>query len=565
MLDVWLSATRVTDEAGRPTGVATTERNITERKRRQADLERLSQELEQRVAERTRDLQARERELTALADNVPALFSYVDANERYRYVNRRYEELFKVPVSQLIGKPIKELLGRGPYKATMPYLRRVLAGEAVRFERDLELPDGARTFNVKYVPDFAKPGEVRGFFALASDVTEQRQREIALRASEDRLRAVVETAAEAIITISGDGTIRSFNPAAEQMFGFAATETIGQKVEMLMPSPYREEHDRYLRRYRRTRVPRIIGTRRELTGRRKDGSTFPLELSVSNVDHLDLFTGLIRDISERKRGEEREREHQAELAHVLRVATAGELASGLAHELHQPLTAISNNIQACVTRIQTGEDAESELLRVLQQTADEALRAGAIVHSIRDIVKKRPVHYQRIDLRLPIRRASTLLSGEMERHNIHMQLTGIQKPVAVKADALQIEQVLINLMQNAIDAIGEAGGKRRQLVITLSRTGRGMAEVAVRDTGPGVAKAVAGRLFDPFFSTKAHGLGVGLALSRTIIEAHGGRLWLEPRRGRGATFRFTVPVYSGKRSHHAGATSAPPDREVVDG
>jgi two-component system sensor kinase FixL len=127
--------------------------------------------------------------------------------------------------------------------------------------------------------------------------------------------------------------------------------------------------------------------------------------------------------------------------------------------------------------------------------------------------------------------------------------------------------VLINLMQNAIDSMGEAGGRTRQLVITLSRTGKGMAEVAVRDSGTGVGKAMAGRLFEPFFSTKSHGLGVGLALSRTIIEAHGGRLWLQPRRGRrrGATFRFTLPLYAGKRAHNAGAAPAPQDREVADG
>ena len=272
---------------------------------------------------------------------------------------------------------------------------------------------------------------------------------------------------------------------------------------------------------------------------------------------MDMFTGIIRDISERKRLDEREREHQAELAHVLRVATAGELASGLAHELNQPLAAISNNIQACVSRIRAGEGGGKNLLRLLKHGTGEALRAGSIVHSLRDMVEKRPARSEPIDLCLPIRRVHTLLIGEIKRHHMDARLVGIENPVPVTADAVQIEQVLINLMQNAIESIDKARGKTRQLVIRLSRAGTRMAEVAVRDSGTGVSEAAAKRLFTPFFSTRPQGLGLGLALSRTIIEAHGGRLRYTPRRGRGATFRFTLPLCVEKAAHKRRPGAAP--------
>ncbi len=567
-LDVWLTVTPLLDATGKPIAVATTERDITERKQRQAEMEARSRELEQRIAAETVELETTEREFHALADNIPALFSYIDPSEHYRYVNRRYADLFKVPAAEIIGKTVEELLGCDGYREVRPHLRKVLAGDPVRFQRNMKLPDGEHNLDVKYVPELAESGQLKGFFVLVEDITETRRRELALHESKDRLRAILETAAEGIITIDGDGMIHSFNPAAERIFGFAASEAVGQKVELLMPSSYWEKHNRSLRRYRKTHVPRIIGVTQELSGRRKDGSTFPIELSVSNVDHMDLFTGVVRDISERKLAEQREREHRADLAHVLRVATVGELASGLAHELNQPLSAISNNIHACVSHIQSEKAAKKTLLRLLKQVSDEALRAGTIVHSIRDMVEKRAPRYERVDLRLPIRRTSSLLSGEIERHDIELLLEGMDKPVPVNADTIQIEQVLINLAHNAIDSIAAAGGRKRQLAIALSRPGKGMVEVAVRDTGRGVDKAAAERLFESFFSTKPHHLGVGLAVSRTIIEAHGGRLWIEPRRGRrrGATFRFTLPVYSRKRSPRAGTVRATPQgREGSDG
>jgi two-component system, LuxR family, sensor kinase FixL len=378
--------------------------------------------------------------------------------------------------------------------------------------------------------------------------------EVAPRESRDLLRAILRTAVEAIVTIAADGTILSFNAAAERMFGYRPGEAIGKNVSMLMPSPHRQRHDAYIRRYLRTGNSKIIGTTRELTARRKDGSTFPIEISVSQVDDLPLFTGLVRDISERKRAERRDWEHQVELAHALRVATVGELASGLAHELNQPLMAISNDIEACLSRIRSGTMDAKHLMRPLEHASEEALRAGAIVHSVRDMVEKRPPRYGPVDLREPIRRACALVGGRLERFGVELRVEGMEERVSVGADGIQITQVLINLLQNAIDAVVDAGVAKPRLTVSLARADRSFARVRVRDNGRGVAAPAAEKLFDPFYSTKPRGLGVGLSLSRTVIETHGGKLVLEAnRRGRrGATFCFTLPLFSSKLSTAAG-------------
>ena len=373
---------------------------------------------------------------------------------------------------------------------------------------------------------------------------ELQAREIALRDNRDRLSAVIESASDAIVTISVTGMIGSFNPAAERMFGYTAAEVIGRNIELLMPWPYREDSAAHLRRRRAARSSFPV-VRRELTARRKNGSEFPVEVAVGGAGTLGIFTGLIRDLSERKHAEEREREHHIELSRVLRAATAGELASGIAHELGQPLAAIVNNIQACISRLRSGRADLDALLRPLRLASEEALRAGRIVHSMRELVEKREPRHEPLDLREPIRRACALMRGHMERHGIELRLEGLQRPAPARADAVQIEQVLINLVQNAIDSIAAAGGRNKTVTIALSRSDDGMLVVRVRDTGTGIRKPAAEHLFDPFYSTKQGGLGVGLSVSRTIVDTHGGRLELESggsRARRGAVFRFTLPL-----------------------
>ena len=309
LIDAWSTIARLTDDRGHPVAIALTDRDITERKQKEAEIRQLTVELEERVKQRTAELeisntqlQKSERQFRTLADNVPALFSYIDAGQQYRFATRQYEEFFKIPTQKVIGMTVRELLGDGPYDVVRPHILEALAGKRVEYEAEIELPDGRHVMQLKYVPEVDEHGSVLGFFGLVQDMTERKLSEEALAEKERRLRAIVDTAADAIITIGERGEIDTFNPAAERMFGYSRAEAIGQNVKMLMPSPHREEHDGYLARYLETGESRIIGVGREAIARRKDGSTFPIDLSVSRFHDgtQDLFTGVIRDLSERK-------------------------------------------------------------------------------------------------------------------------------------------------------------------------------------------------------------------------------------------------------------------------
>jgi two-component system sensor kinase FixL len=373
--------------------------------------------------------------------------------------------------------------------------------------------------------------------------------ENALRESEIRRRAIVETLAEGVVAISGSGRISEFNAAAERMFGFSRDEVIGRNAAMLLPSPYREQYRRWLSRLRHAKRRPVLGTMWELSGKRKDGSEVPIELSLSRVGDLDAYVAIVRDISERRVQEERDRAHRAELAHALRLATVGELASGLAHQLNQPLSAISNNIQACVSRVRTRMregQSRDRLIGLLKEVSDEALRAGTIVHSIRDMVEKRPPVFERVDLREPIQKACALLRDEIKKGDVDLRFEGLGEAIYIDADSIQIEQVLVNLLQNALDSTLETARRRPRIALSLGRNRRRMAEVTIRDNGKGIPKKRAARLFAPFFSTKPDGLGMGLALSRTILEAHGGHIRFDEGAAwsRGAAFRVELPLCS---------------------
>ena len=309
LLDVWSTIPQLTDDRGHPTAVALTDRDVTDRKRKEVEIRQLAVELEERVQQRTAELetantnlQHRERQFRALADNVPALFSYVDATQRYRFANKRYEDQFRRPTQKIIGLTVKELLGDGPYEVARPYIEQALSGKRVEYDAEFEFHDNRYVMHVNLVPEVSEHGSVIGFFTLVHDVTERKRSEDALAESERRMRAIVDTAADAIITIDERGLIDSFNPAAERMFGYCSAEAVGQNVKVLMPEPHREQHDAYLSRYLETGEARIIGIGRELVGQRQDGSTFPIDLAVSKYHDgiQEMFTGIIRDISERK-------------------------------------------------------------------------------------------------------------------------------------------------------------------------------------------------------------------------------------------------------------------------
>jgi two-component system, LuxR family, sensor kinase FixL len=370
----------------------------------------------------------------------------------------------------------------------------------------------------------------------------------ALQEREARLQSILETAPDAIIVIDDRGTIESYSSAAERLFGFTAEEAIGRNVNILMPSPYRERHDGYLRHYLDTGERRIIGIGRVVVGQRKDGTIFPMELAVGEVvaSGRRLFTGFIRDLTERQLNESRMQELQAELLHISRLSDVGQMASAIAHELNQPLTAILNYVQAARRILQTkGLPIPPKAADAMDKAVGQAGRASAIVQNLRNFIQKGDTERSVEDLNKVVGEATALgLVGAKETGiSVRVELSG--EPLSVFIDKVQIQQVVFNLVRNSIEAMGEAAPPRNLLVTTLgahAAADETMAEVSVSDTGPGLAPKIQAQLFQPFQTTKPKGMGLGLSICRSIVDAHGGRLHATPNPDRGVTFHFTLPL-----------------------
>jgi two-component system sensor kinase FixL len=378
-----------------------------------------------------------------------------------------------------------------------------------------------------------------GQLIRARDRTTETTREVLSR--EAHLKSILETVPDAMVVIDERGMMQSFSAAAERLFGYAAADVVGRNVRMLMPSPYREAHDGYLTRYLRTGERRIIGIGRVVVGERKDGSTFPMELSVGemNSNGRRFFTGFIRDLTERQKTEARLQELQSELVHISRLTALGEMASALAHELNQPLSAIANYMKGSRRLLERRSDEDSVMVReAMDKAAEQSLRAGQIIRRLRDFVSRGESERRVENIKKLVEEASALaLVGAKER-GVRVRFNLDPSLDLVLADKVQIQQVMLNLVRNAIEAMEQSD--RRELLIATTAGPGGMIAVSVADTGSGIAPEIASQLFQPFITSKPHGMGVGLSISRTIIEAHGGQISAEPNPEGGTIFRFTL-------------------------
>lgn len=370
----------------------------------------------------------------------------------------------------------------------------------------------------------------------------------ALQEREARLQSILETAPDAIIVIDDRGLIESYSAAAQRLFGFTAEEAIGRNIKILMPSPYRERHDGYMQHYMDTGERRIIGIGRVVVGQRKDGTTFPMELAVGEViaSGRRLFTGFIRDLTERQLNESRMQELQSELLHMSRLSDVGQMASAIAHELNQPLTAILNYVQAARRILQTrGLEIPPKAADAMDKAVSQASRASAIVQNLRNFIQKGETERRIEDLNKVVGEATALGLVGAKETGVSVRVDLSAAPLSVFIDKVQIQQVVFNLVRNSIEAMAESSPPRHLLVSTVPARSEGegaFAEVAVSDTGPGLAPEIQAQLFQPFQTTKEKGMGLGLSICRSIIDAHGGRLQATPNAERGVTFRFTVPL-----------------------
>ena len=362
----------------------------------------------------------------------------------------------------------------------------------------------------------------------------------AFRRAED-LHALIDTVPDAMVVIDTGGRIISFSKGAERMFGYNEDELLGENVSVLMPSPDREQHDSYLGHYLATGEKRIIGIGRVTTARRRDGTTFPIDLAVGEVELPDgpVFAGFIRDLTETRETERLLHNLQNELAHTSRITSMGTLATSIAHELNQPLTAVTNYMQAARDLLADPTPDNLALAReAMDETAKEALRAGQIVHRLRDFVARGDTTREVVSLQRLVKETTALVLLDVSVRNTEFVTRLDPAADAVLVDPVQVQQVLLNIMRNALEAMADM--PVRQLAVASAVDADGLVRVSVSDCGPGIAPEVAAKLFQPFISTKDNGMGLGLSICHTIVTSLGGKIWADASETGGTTFHFTL-------------------------
>ena len=416
-------------------------------------------------------------------------------------------------------------------------------GTVQPYQKEYFRKDGSRVPVLVGAALFEEGGNDGVGFAL--DLSEQKRAEAAFRRVEEQARAIVDSALDAVVVMDADGIIKDWNKQAEETFGWTRPEALGRRMsETIIPAQYRLSHERGLEQFFKTGQGPVLNRRIEITALRRDGTEFPVELSITPLRSGDTwtFSSFIRDITERRQAEEDLRTAHAELAHVNRVMTMGELAASIAHEVNQPLAAIAASGDSCIAWLANEtpnlEKARAAAGRIVQA----ATQASDIVRRIRALFKKTTSITTPLEINEVITETASLVRGEVQRKGVSLNTELAANLPAVFGDRIQLQQVILNLAINGKEAMTGSEVQPRRLVIQSKLAEHGEILVSVADTGPGIDPQQTARLFAPFFTTKPEGLGMGLSISRSIIEAHGGHLWAAANQPRGAVFHFVLPA-----------------------
>jgi two-component system, LuxR family, sensor kinase FixL len=599
-----------------------------------------------------------------------------DVKGKIEYVNQTFSRISGYTADEAVGRtPAFLKSGETPRTTYEELWGTILSGKIWRGELKNKRKDGRVYWDqLSIAPIKDDKGLITHFLGIQTDVTEHKTIQESLRESENRFSAIVAAAAEGILTIDRTGTIWSFNRAAEQMFDYRAEELIGKNSSQLLSPVVAEDKNGYIARYLNACSATVANKIYHLVGRRKDGSTFPMELTVSQFDDgtgpyyavivrdtterkrmeaklreehkfttailassgaliivLDRQGRIVRfnraceevsgyaweevkyknvwdlfiiagemapvktefdrlregrvpgqfenywitrhgqrrriswynnalldeegqveyivsngiDITDRRQAEEQARQHQAELAHMDRINLMGEMATGLAHELTQPLTSIYAYSQACLRMLKAGQEKSEKFANAIEQSAQRAEQAGKIIRRLRQFVRKQVIRKSWLSLCHLIEEALAFIKVEADENGVTTCLELDEELPPLFVDPVQIEQVMLNLMRNSIEAMAGADFKERILTVAAATIDSSSVQVTVVDTGPGLNEDQIKPIFDAFFTTKKNGMGMGLAISRSIIEAHGGRLWADSRHEKGASFHFNLPIAKG--------------------
>ena len=539
------------------------------------------------ITERTRvekALHEREAQFSAVMDNSPIGVFMKDSEGRYLFVNKRWASWNSTTPEEAKGKTVFDFRAKEVASGHFAIDRMVMEGKEIG-EREIILvhPDGnARTVLEIKFPIRDANGRIVGVGGTVLDITERQKAEKAMRESEERLRAVMDYSPTIIYLKDAAGRYLLTNKGFEELNGVTGEEVRGKTVHHLFS---RDVADR-IAALDRDVVETGIVSESEIEEMRSDGlphTTFMVKFPVLDTDGAVTGSGGIEvDITERKNAEEalrhaheeleirvdertlelreanrvlqeesteRERaqneawRRQNELAHVSRLSTMGEMATSLAHELNQPLSAVSSYARGCARRLRSGKGEPAQLLEAMERVAVQAERAGEIIRRIRGFVRKETPKWTKVDINAAVNDVVDLLGSELREYGVDLQLDLAADPPYALGDPVQIQQVILNIVRNGIEAINESGVPTRMLSVGTGVGDDGRIAIAIRDSGPGMSADIWERIFDPFFTTKADGLGMGLSISRSIVETHGGRIWVASEGKAGLTFRFALPVF----------------------
>lgn len=551
------------DSQGKVMAVSCIVQDVTEQHRAAESITKLNADLERRVHERTAQLEAANRQLgreiaerqqaadalsrsqqqlVDILDNTAAVIFLKDTEGRYVLINARYEELFHISRTEILGKNDYDLFPRDTAESLRDNDRQVLeTNRALSFEELVPQDGSLHTYVSVKFPLHDPHGVAYGVCGIATDITPRKEMEAQLRASEAQLSSLVDNTSDAIWSIDRDFQLVVVNRVAAAWFEEAYGKPLQMDEKLEARAPAAES---MLWRPLYTRAlggERLVFEREYLVA----GRICSYLISMTPIVTAGEVTGATvyaKDITDLKRAEERAREHQAELSHMLRLHTVGEMAAGLAHEINQPLGAITNYAQGCRRRLQAGGTTPEELLPVLEEISAQALRAGEIIRRLRRLVEKGAPTCETVDLNAVVIEAVHVVEAEAAQQGVPLGVELASGSLTVDIDPIQIEQVVVNLMLNGLDAMREIEPGPHRLSLSTLRAADGGVEVTVADTGRGLSPEVGQMMFEPFFSSKASGLGMGLAISRSIVEGHGGRIWADNNRERGATVYVWLPA-----------------------
>jgi two-component system sensor kinase FixL len=481
----------------------------------------------------------------ALASTAADGVIVIDENGRIQFYNQACETLFQYHRQEVVGRNVNMLMPP-PYQAEHDdYIRRyrkTREPHIIGIGREVS----GRRKDGSVFPMYLSVGEGKldgrsVFVGTVHDLTAIKAESAKREAADRHLAQIVHSSEDAILSKSLDGIITSWNSSAERIFGYNAIEIIGKSIAILIPPDRLGEEDHIIEQLRAGRSVEHYETVR----RHKDGSDKLVSLSVSPIrDAEGRIVGaskVARDITEKKRSEAHAQTLQDELAHVARLSAMGQLSSALAHELNQPLSAVMNYVSAARRRLSKIEDGSVGKVReLLDKAVNETNRAGQIIHRLRGFLEKREPKHSVDDLNEIMREGVALGHGGSADDNVELRVELEAGLPHVMADRVQIQQVVVNLLRNAVEAMSSS--PVRKVTISTYAAGSKFVEVAIADTGPGIPDDIAARLFEPFVTTKETGMGVGLSICRTIVEAHGGQLWMTPNPEGGTIFRFQLPV-----------------------